>query len=385
MAIEKFVLNETSYFGKGAREVLAEEIKNRGFKKVLLVTDQSLSATEVVKKVKDVLENASIDYEVYDEVKPNPTIKNVQDGIERCKNSGADVIVAVGGGSSIDTAKGISIVMTNPDRYDIASLNGASNTVNKGMPLIALPTTHGTAAEVTINYVITDETRDIKMVCVDPHDIPILAIVDTELMAALPKSIAASTGMDALTHAIEGYITKAHNTMSDMFHMKAIELIFENLPAAVNEKNQDAIDKMGLAQYIAGMGFSNVGLGIVHSMAHQLGAVYDTPHGLANAILLPTVMRYNGEVSWERFREILMHIGREDAAYLSKQDIINTFVWKITELSKAVGITQTVKDTGAKEEDFEMLAEKAMEDPCKPGNPREVSKEDFIELYRQAM
>ena len=354
MAIEKFVLNETSYFGKGAREVLAEEIKNRGFKKVLLVTDQSLSATEVVKKVKDVLENASIDYEVYDEVKPNPTIKNVQDGIERCKNSGADVIVAVGGGSSIDTAKGISIVMTNPDRYDIASLNGASNTVNKGMPLIALPTTHGTAAEVTINYVITDETRDIKMVCVDPHDIPILAIVDTELMASLPKSIAASTGMDALTHAIEGYITKAHNTMSDMFHMKAIELIFENLPAAVNEKNQDAIDKMGLAQYIAGMGFSNVGLGIVHSMAHQLGAVYDTPHGLANAILLPTVMRYNGEVSWERFREILMHIGREDAAYLSKQDIINTFVWKITELSKAVGITQTVKDTGAKEEDFEM-------------------------------
>ena len=385
MAIEKFVLNETSYFGKGAREVLAEEIKNRGFKKVLLVTDQSLSATEVVKKVKDVLENASIDYEVYDEVKPNPTIKNVQDGIERCKNSGADVIVAVGGGSSIDTAKGISIVMTNPDRYDIASLNGASNTVNKGMPLIALPTTHGTAAEVTINYVITDETRDIKMVCVDPHDIPILAIVDTELMASLPKSIAASTGMDALTHAIEGYITKAHNTMSDMFHMKAIELIFENLPAAVNEKNQDAIDKMGLAQYIAGMGFSNVGLGICHSMAHQLGAVYDTPHGLANAILLPTVMRYNGEVSWERFREILMHIGREDAAYLSKQDIINTFVWKITELSKAVGITQTVKDTGAKEEDFEMLAEKAMEDPCKPGNPREVSKEDFIELYRQAM
>ena len=385
MAIEKFVLNETSYFGKGAREVLAEEIKNRGFKKVLLVTDQSLSATEVVKKVKDVLENASIDYEVYDEVKPNPTIKNVQDGIERCKNSGADVIVAVGGGSSIDTAKGISIVMTNPDRYDIASLNGASNTVNKGMPLIALPTTHGTAAEVTINYVITDETRDIKMVCVDPHDIPILAIVDTELMASLPKSIAASTGMDALTHAIEGYITKAHNTMSDMFHMKAIELIFENLPAAVNEKNQDAIDKMGLAQYIAGMGFSNVGLGIVHSMAHQLGAVYDTPHGLANAILLPTVMRYNGEVSWERFREILMHIGREDAAYLSKQDIINTFVWKITELSKAVGITQTVKDTGAKEEDFEMLAEKAMEDPCKPGNPRETSKEDFIALYKKAM
>ena len=382
---EKFVLNETSYFGKGARENLPEEIKARGFKKVLVVTDKALFEVGVTKKVTDVLDNAGISYVVYSEVKPNPTIKNVLDGVAVCKEVEADVIVAVGGGSSIDTAKGISIVMTNPDRADIVSLNGASNTKNKGLPVIALPTTSGTAAEVTINYVITDEEREIKMVCVDPHDIPILAIVDSDLMASMPKSIAASTGMDALTHAIEGYITKAHNTMSDMFHMKAIKLIFEYLPAAVNDKDEKAIEMMGLAQYIAGMGFSNVGLGIVHSMAHQLGAVYDTPHGLANAILLPTVMRYNGEVSWERFREILVEIGRPDARALNKQDIINTFVWKIQELSKAVGITQTVKDTGCKEEDFEMLADKAMQDPCKPGNPREVSKEDFINLFRQAM
>ena len=387
MAIEKFVLNETSYFGFGAREVLPEEIKNRGYKKVLVVTDKSLFEIGLTKKVTDKLDEAGIEYTVYSDVKPNPTIKNVLDGVEVCKKNKADVIVAVGGGSSIDTAKGISIVMTNPDRADIVSLNGNSNTVNKGMPLIAIPTTHGTAAEVTINYVITDEEREIKMVCVDPHDIPLVAIVDTELMSTLPKSMASSTGMDALTHAVEGYITKAHNTMSDMFHMRAIELIFKYLPAAVNEKNQEAIDKMGLAQYIAGMGFSNVGLGIVHSMAHQLGAVYDTPHGLANAILLPTVMRFNGQdpATAQRFREILIHIGRPDAEHLNDQDVINTFVWKISELSKSVGITQTLRDVGVKEEDFGMLADKAMQDPCKPGNPREVTREDFIELYRQAM
>ena len=382
----RFMLNETSYFGKGAREELAQEIKNRGFKKAFVVTDKSLAECGVINKVTDVLEKAGIPFEVYSEVKPNPTIKNVTDGIEACKKSGADVIVAVGGGSSIDTAKGISIVMTNPDRADIVSLNGASNTVNRGMPVIALPTTSGTAAEVTINYVITDEEREVKMVCVDPHDIPIMAIVDSDLMATMPKSLASATGMDALTHAVEGYITKAHNTMSDMFHMKAIKLIFKYLPAAVNEKDEEAIEMMGLAQYIAGMGFSNVGLGIVHSMAHQLGAVYDTPHGLANAILLPTVMRFNGEnpETAQRFREILCEIGRPDAANLNDQDVINTFVWMISELSKSVGITQRVRDVGAKEEDFEMLADKAMQDPCKPGNPREVSKEDFIELFRRA-
>ena len=382
----RFMLNETSYFGKGAREELAPEIKNRGFKKAFVVTVKSLAECGVINKVTDVLEKAGIPFEVYSEVKPNPTIKNVTDGIEACKKSGADVIVAVGGGSSIDTAKGISIVMTNPDRADIVSLNGASNTVNRGMPVIALPTTSGTAAEVTINYVITDEEREVKMVCVDPHDIPIMAIVDSDLMATMPKSLASATGMDALTHAVEGYITKAHNTMSDMFHMKAIKLIFKYLPSAVNEKDEEAIEMMGLAQYIAGMGFSNVGLGIVHSMAHQLGAVYDTPHGLANAILLPTVMRFNGEdpATAQRFREILCEIGRPDAANLNDQDVINTFVWMISELSKSVGITQRVRDVGAKEEDFEMLADKAMQDPCKPGNPREVSKEDFIELFRRA-
>ena len=383
----KFVLNETSYFGKGAREELAGEIQKRGFKKVFLVSDKSLVEAGVTSKVENVLNKAKIPYVLYDEIKPNPTIKNVTDGVEACKKSGADLIVAVGGGSSIDTAKGISIVMTNPDRADIKSLNGASNTVNRGMPVIALPTTAGTAAEVTINYVITDEEAEVKMVCVDPNDIPILAIIDSELMASMPKGLAAATGMDALTHAVEGYITKAHNEMSDMFHMKAIKMIFKYLPAAVNDKDPEAIEMMGLAQYIAGMGFSNVGLGIVHSMAHQLGAVYDTPHGIANAMLLPTVMRFNGEdhATAGRFREILMNIGRPDAEHLNDQDVINTFVWMISELSKAVGITTTIKDYGAKEEDFEMLAEKAMNDPCKPGNPRDVSKEEFIELYRRAM
>ena len=383
----KFVLNETSYFGKGAREELAGELQKRGTKKVFLVSDKALVEAGVTKKVEDVLDKAGVDYDLYDEIKPNPTIKNVTDGVAACKKSKADLIVAVGGGSSIDTAKGISIVMTNPDRADIKSLNGLSNTENKGMPIIALPTTAGTAAEVTINYVITDEDAEIKMVCVDPNDIPAVAIVDSELMASMPKSLAAATGMDALTHAVEGYITKAHNEMSDMFHMKAIKMIFKYLPAAVNDKDPEAIEKMGMAQYIAGMGFSNVGLGIVHSMAHQLGAVYDTPHGIANAMLLPTVMRFNGEdpATAGRFREILVNIGRPDAEHLNDQDVINTFVWMISELSKAVGITTTIKDYGAKEEDFEMLAEKAMEDPCKPGNPREVSKEDFINLYRQAM
>ena len=251
------------------------------------------------------------------------------------------------------------------------------------MPIIALPTTAGTAAEVTINYVITDEERKIKMVCVDPNDIPILAIIDSELMASMPKSLAAATGMDALTHAVEGYITKAHNEMSDMFHMKAIKMIFKYLPAAVNEKDDEAIEMMGMAQYIAGMGFSNVGLGIVHSMAHQLGAVYDTPHGIANAMLLPTVMRFNGEVCYERFRDILIALN-VPAENLSKEEVIETFVKMIKELSEKVGITQTVSEVGGRKEDFEMLAEKAMEDPCKPGNPREVTKQDFIDLFEKA-
>ena len=383
MAI-KFVLNETSYFGEKARDVLPEEIKKRNFKKVFLVSDKSLVEAGVAAKVEKILEDAGIDYELYDEIKPNPTIQNVTDGVTACKKSKADVIVAVGGGSSIDTAKGISIVMTNPDRADIKSLNGASNTVNRGMPLIALPTTAGTAAEVTINYVITDEERKIKMVCVDPNDIPIVAIVDSELMASMPKSLAAATGMDALTHSLEGYITKAHNEISDMFHLRAIKMIFDNLAKAVNEKDKQAINIMGMAQYIAGMGFSNVGLGICHSMAHQLGAVYDTPHGIANAMLLPTVLEYNGEVCYERYRDILKELGYPAEKY-TKEELIKTLVERVKELGEEVGITQTISDYGAKLEDIPMLADKAMEDPCKPGNPRETSKEDFIALFKKAM
>ena len=380
----RFVLNETSYFGKGAREELAGEIKKRGFEKVFLVSDKSLVDAGVTAKVEKVLEQADIPYTLYSEIKPNPTIENVLDGVEACKNARADLIVAVGGGSSIDTAKGISIIMTNPDRADVKSLNGNSNTVNRGMPVIAMPTTAGTAAEVTINYVITDPDAEIKMVCVDPNDIPILAIIDSELMASMPKSLAAATGMDALTHAVEGYITLAHNEMSDMFHIKAIKMIFKYLAKAVNEKDDEAIEMMGMAQYIAGMGFSNVGLGIVHSMAHQLGAVYDTPHGIANAMLLPTVMKFNGEVCYERFRDILKELGYPAEKY-TKEEVIKTFVEKIQRLSEEVGITTTIKDYGAKEEDFEMLADKAMKDPCKPGNPREVTKEQLIELFRKAM
>ena len=384
MGIEKFVLNETSYFGEGARKVLPEEIKKRGFKKVLVVTDEALYKANVSSKITDLLEANNIEHVLYHDVKPNPPIENVLAGVKMCKDFNADLIVAVGGGSSIDTAKGISIVMTNPERSDIVSLNGLSNTENKGLPIIAIPTTAGTAAEVTINYVITDTKREVKMVCVDEHDIPIIAIIDTELMASMPKSVASSTGMDALTHAIEGYITKSRNIMSQMFSMKAIQLIYDNLGKAVNEKDQDAINKVGLGQYIAGMAFSNVGLGIVHSMAHQLGAVYDTPHGLANAILLPTVMEFNGEVSYEEYRQILTEAMHIDATEFTKEEVIKTFCECIRNLSYDVGITQTVKDVGAKKEDFEMLADKAMVDPCKPGNPREVTKEDFIKLYNKA-
>ena len=385
MPITKFVLNETSYFGENARSVLPEEIQKRGFKKVLVVTDKSLYEVGVSKKVTDLLDKAKIEYKVFHEVLPNPPIENVNEGLAMCKEINADLIVAVGGGSSIDTAKAISIVMTNPDKGDIVSLNGVSNTKNKGLPIIALPTTAGTAAEVTINYVITDPAREIKMVCVDEHDIPIVTIVDTELMASMPKSIASSTGMDALTHAIEGYITKSRNTMSQMFSMKAIQLIYDNLEKSVNEKNQEAINNVGLGQYIAGMAFSNVGLGIVHSMAHQLGAVYDTPHGLANAILLPTVMKFNGEVSYEQYREILTQAFHTDATKFTKEEVIKTFCEKIKDLSEKVGITQTIRDVGGKEKDIPMLADKAMEDPCKPGNPREVTREDFIHLYEEAM
>jgi lactaldehyde reductase len=384
MANTRFILNETSYFGYGAREVLIDEINDRNFKRVFLVSDKSLVEAGVTAKVSELLENAKINYELYDSVKPNPTIANVLEGYKKCRWFRADCVLAVGGGSAMDTAKGIAILMENPDRTDVVSLNGASNTNKKCLPIIAMPTTAGTAAEVTINYVITDEERKVKMVCVDPHDIPVLAIVDTELMASMPKSLAAATGMDALTHAIEGYITKARNTMSQMFSMKAISLIYKNLEKAVNEKDKEAIDNVGLGQYIAGMGFSNVGLGIVHSMAHQLGAVYDTPHGLANAILLPTVLEFNGTVCADLYKEILTEAMGVNASEFTDEEAIKTLCEKVRELSIKVGITQTVSEVGAKKEDIEMLADKAMEDPCKPGNPREVTKQDFIDLYEKA-
>ena len=379
----KFVLNETSYFGDNARENLASEIQKRNFKKVFLVSDKSLVNAGVTAKVEEIFKNANIDYTLYDEIKPNPTIKNVTDGVEACKASGADVIVTVGGGSSMDTAKGISIVMTNPDRADIKSLNGASNTVNRGMPVIALPTTAGTAAEVTINYVITDETREIKMVCVDPHDIPIIAIVDSELMASMPKSMAAATGMDALTHAVEGYITKAHNLMSDMFHMKAIQLIFQYLPAAVNDKDDYAIEMMGYAQYIAGMGFSNVGLGIAHSMAHTLGAVYDTPHGVACAMMLPIVMEYNAECTGEKYREIARAMGVKGVDDMSVEEYRKAAVDAVQKLSIDVGIPTKLE--ALKEEDLDFLAESAHADACAPGNPKDASVEDLKALFRKLM
>ena len=385
--MNRIILNETSYFGAGCRSVIAVEAARRGFKKAFFVTDKDLIKFGVAAEIIKVFDDNHIPYELYSDVKANPTIANVQNGVAAYKASGADFIVALGGGSSIDTAKGIGIVVNNPDFADVKSLEGVADTKHKAVPTFALPTTAGTAAEVTINYVIIDEDARKKMVCVDPNDIPAVAIVDPELMYSMPKGLTAATGMDALTHAIESYITPGAWAMSDMFELKAIEMIAQNLKAAVdNGKDVVAREAMSQAQYIAGMGFSNVGLGIVHSMAHQLGAVYDTPHGLANAILLPTVMRFNGEdpATAQRFREILCEIGRPDAANLNDQDVINTFVWMISELSKSVGITQRVRDVGAKEEDFEMLADKAMQDPCKPGNPREVSKEDFIELFRRA-
>ena len=380
---QRFILNEFSYFGRGCKDQLVPEIQKRGFKKVFVVTDAALVNCGVASKVTALLDEANITYKVYSDVKPNPTIANVMSGLEQCKKFKADLILTIGGGSAMDTAKGISILMTNPDRT-MESLCGLSNTKNKGLPIIAMPTTAGTASEVTINYVITNEEAGVKMVCVDPNDLPIVAIVDSELMESMPKSLAAATGLDALTHAVEGYITKGANLMSDMFHLEAIKLIFNNLYKAVVRKDSDAMEKMSYAQYIAGMGFSNVGLGIVHSMAHQLGAIYDTPHGIANAMLLPIVMEYNGEVCVSRFKEILNYLGISTKG-LRDKTVIKTFVEMIEQLSKSVGVTQTIKDYGCKYEDIEMLSKKAMEDPCKGGNPRETSLQDFIDLYNKAM
>ena len=384
MANTRFILNETSYFGFGAREVLLDELKDREYKRVFLVSDKSLVDAGVTDKVINILEEGKVRYELYDDVKPNPSIDNVLHGYKKSRWFRPDVILAVGGGSSMDTAKAISILMTNPDRDDVVSLNGPSNTKKKGLPMIAMPTTAGTAAEVTINYVITDEEREVKMVCVDPHDIPVLAIVDTELMASMPKKLAAATGMDALTHAIEGYITKGHNTMSQMFSMKAIELIYKNLAKAVNDKDQKAIDDVGLGQYIAGMGFSNVGLGIVHSMAHALGAVYDTPHGVANAILLPTVMEYNADATGDKYKYIAKAMGVKGVEDMTQEEYRKAAVDAVKKLSADVGIPADLKEI-VKEEDIQFLAESAYADACAPGNPKDASVEDLKALFRKIM
>ncbi len=379
----RFVLNETSYHGYGAVAAIAEEITARGFKKVFLCSDPDLIKFGVTKKVTDVLDSASVPYTVYSNIKPNPTVENVQCGVAAFKESAADCIVAVGGGSSMDTAKAIGIIIANPEFEDVVSLEGVAPTKNKCVPIIAVPTTAGTAAEVTINYVITDEKNNRKMVCVDVHDIPVVAVVDPAMMETMPKGLTAATGMDALTHAIEGYITKGAWELSDMFHIKAIEIIAKTLRDAVENK-QSGREGMALGQYVAGMGFSNVGLGIVHSMAHPLGALYDTPHGIANAIILPTVMEYNAPTTGEKYRDIARAMGVEGTESMSQDEYRKAAIDAVKKLSADVGIPATLKDI-VKEEDIDFLSESAFADACRPGNPRDTSKEEIAELYRSLL
>ena len=381
--INRIVLNETSYFGRGSRIKLADEIRSRRYDKVLLVSDITLVNMGITKKIIDILKETGVIYFEYFNVKQNPTIYNVQEGLRVAQMCNADAIVAVGGGSVIDTAKAISIVMTNPEHSGIASLDGSIKTRNKGLPVIALPTTSGTGAEVTINYVITNEENKKKMVCVDVHDIPTCAIIDPDLMQDMPQSLAATTGMDALTHAMEGYITKAGWLIPDIFHVNAMALIYKNLEKAANEKDVIAVEKMAYAQYIAGMGFSNVGLGIVHSMAHSLGSYFDTPHGLANAILLPHVLKFNGEVCPELFRNMGRAFGL-NMDNLNDASAVEKIVDAVKELSRKLRIPQTLREIGIQEEMIPTLAKQAFNDVCTAGNPREVTVEDIINLYKQA-
>ena len=381
--VNRFVLNETSYHGAGAIKEIATEVNGRGFKKAFVCSDPDLINFGVTKKVTDVLDNAEIDYEIYSEIKPNPTIKNVQTGVKAFKNSGADCIIAIGGGSSMDTAKAIGIIIKNPDFADVRSLEGVAPTTNKCVPIIAVPTTAGTAAEVTINYVITDTEKNRKMVCVDPKDIPVVAVVDPDMMSSMPKGLTAATGMDALTHAIEGYITAGAWELSDMFHLKAIEIISRSLRGAV-ENTPEGREGMALGQYVAGMGFSNVGLGIVHSMAHPLGALYDTPHGVANAIILPTVMEYNAPATGEKYRNIAKAMGVEGVDEMTLDEARKAAVDAVKKLSHDVGIPENLKDI-VKPEDVDFLAQSAYDDACRPGNPRETSVEEIKELYLSLM
>ena len=376
----RFVLNETSYHGAGAIKDIATEAKGRGFKKAFVCSDPDLIKFGVTKKVIDVLEGAGLDYEIYSNIKPNPTIENVQTGVEAFKKSGADYLIAIGGGSSMDTAKGIGIVIANPEFEDIRSLEGVAPTKYKSVPIFAVPTTAGTAAEVTINYVITDVEKNRKMVCVDPKDIPVVAFVDPEMMSSMPKGLTAATGMDALTHAIEGYITAGAWELSDMFHLKAIEIISRSLRNAVANTPEGRAD-MALGQYVAGMGFSNVGLGIVHSMAHPLGALYDTPHGVANAIILPTVMEYNAPATGEKYREIARAMGVQGVDSMTQEEYRKAAIDAVRKLSEDVGIPADLKAI-VKEEDIPFLAQSAYDDACRPGNPRETSVEEIAELYK---
>ena len=381
--MNRFVLNETSYHGKGAISAVADEAKGRGFKKAFVCSDPDLIKFNVTKKVTDVLDGAGLAYDIYSDIKPNPTIENVQHGVEEFKKSGADYIVAIGGGSSMDTAKAIGIIINNPEFADVRSLEGVAPTKKACVPIIAVPTTAGTAAEVTINYVITDVEKDRKMVCVDPHDIPIVAVVDPDMMSTMPASLTAATGMDALTHAIEGYITKAAWELSDMFHLKAIEIIARSLRAAVKNDGEGR-EGMALGQYVAGMGFSNVGLGIVHSMAHPLGALYDTPHGIANAIILPTVMEYNAPATGEKYRDIAKAMGVEGTEKMSQEEYRKAAIDAVKQLSKDVGIPDNLKEI-VKPEDVPFLAQSAFDDACRPGNPRDTSVEEIAELYKKLL
>ena len=379
----RIVLNETSYHGAGAIAEIANEAKTRDFKKAFVCSDPDLVKFGVTKKVTDVLDNAGLAYEVYSNIKPNPTIENVQTGVAAFKKSGADYLIAIGGGSSMDTAKAIGIIIANPEFEDVRSLEGVAPTKKPCIPIIAVPTTAGTAAEVTINYVITDVEKKRKFVCVDTHDIPVIAVVDPDMMSSMPKGLTASTGMDALTHAIEGYITKAAWEMTDMFHLKAIELISKNLRGAC-ENTKEGREGMALGQYIAGMGFSNVGLGIVHSMAHALGAVYDTPHGVANAILLPTVMEYNASCTGTKYKDIAVAMGVEGVENMSQEEYRKAAVDAVKKLSADVGIPADLKAI-VKKEDVYFLAQSAMDDACRPGNPKDPTFEDIKALYLSLM
>ncbi len=379
----RFVLNETSYHGYGAIAAIADEIKARGFKKALVCSDPDLIKFGITKKVTDILDNAGIPYEIFSDIKPNPTVENVQAGVAALKASGAECIIAIGGGSSIDTSKAVGIIAENPEFADVISLEGVAPTKNKCTPIIAVPTTAGTAAEVTINYVITDAANNRKMVCVDVHDIPAVAVVDPDMMSTMPKGLTAATGMDALTHAIEGYITKGAWELSDMFHIKAIEIIARSLRSAVNNESAGR-EGMALGQYVAGMGFSNVGLGIVHSMAHPLGALYDTPHGIANAIILPTVMEYNAPATGDKYRHIAKAMGVEGTESMSVDEYRAAAINAVKKLSADIGIPADLKEI-VKAEDIEFLSKSAFADACRPGNPRETSESEIADLYKSLL